>query len=153
MSEKKEKFRIFKPTYTDRKTGQKKEAARYYIDFRDHVNARHGWPAYNSERQTRKLAERIIELVGAKRDGDKLDKKQTDFVESLPDDIRDNLIKADVVDRQQILRGHALLTHLEGEKDDDGNVTTPGYRQSLQAKGRTSDHVELTISRAKRLVE
>src|SRR5438874_1247379 len=99
MAEVKEKFRIFKPTYTDRKSGDKRTAAKFYIDFRDHVNARHGWPAYTSERQTRKLAERIIELVGAKRDGDKLDKKQTDFIDSVPDDIRVKLIETAIIDQ------------------------------------------------------
>src|SRR4051812_45398387 len=108
-----EDFRIYKPTYIDPKTKERKEMANYYIQFRDHLNTRWRWPAYASERQTHKLAEWIIELVGVRRMDRDLDERQTRFVESLSDDLRAKLIKASIIHPQPTIRGGVLLAHLE----------------------------------------
>jgi integrase len=153
MSEVNDDFRIFKRTYRDRQTSELVKTDDWYIQFRDHLRVQHRWPAFASERQSRKLAEKLMELVGARRSGEPLTDKQTAFLETIPDELRDRLVAAGIIDRQSVLRGGPLLAHLEGQKGEEGKLITPGYQQALQAKGGTPQHVKSTIDRVKRIID
>ncbi len=147
-------FKIFKPKYTDRKTGQAVESETYYIRFTDHVGGRQRWPISPDHKTTHNAGLRIVELVRCRRDGDPLPPKLLKWVDGAPEDLRDRLNAAGVIDPEHIAKGEPLVVHLDGKKDEAGKVTMPGYRQHLTA-GRTDreEYADLLIGRVKRIID
>jgi len=62
-------------------------------------------------------------------------------------------VDAGLIDANETAKGEPLQVHLEGKTDADGAIIMPGYKQHLEAKGDTADHVTLTVSRIRHLFE
>jgi integrase len=58
-------MRVFKPTYTDRETGQAKQCSVYYIAFKDGQGIQRRLPAFTYETSTNTLAVKLNELLAA----------------------------------------------------------------------------------------
>ena len=59
----KQPYRIFRPTYTDKVSGERRHSPTYNIAFRDHHKCRKTIAGHEDEERTRRIAVRIIELV------------------------------------------------------------------------------------------
>ena len=70
-----------------------------------------------------------------------------------PPDLHEKLVNAGVIDSPDLAQGEPLFVHLEGRADAAGAVTFPGYRQHLLSEGDTTEHVELTVGRIRRVLD
>ena len=147
-------FSLFKPTYTDRHTGQQRQAASHYIKFADHNGTRRRWPAFPDERHSVALGKRIGELVDCRITGDPLSEKLLKWLDSIPEELREKLAAADIIDTGSLAIREPLSVHLDGKKDADGKIILPGWRQHLTA-GRTDrdEYAELLIGRVRRVFD
>jgi len=147
-------FKIFKPKYTDRKTGQAVESDTYYVEFRDHVAGRQRWPISKDYKAAHRAGLRIDDLVRCRRDGDPIPAKLLSWFDVAPQDLRKRLNEAGIIDPEHVAKGEPLAVHLDGKKDEAGLMTMPGYRQHLTA-GRTDreEYAELLIGRVKRIID
>lgn len=146
-------YRLFKTTFTDRKTGKQKEAADYYVEFRDHLNTRHRWPAFAHRDDSDTLARRIVELVRCRRTGDPIEGRTARWLAVASSALRQKLIAAGIIDAPNVTADEPLISHLEGKTDEAGKTALPGYRQHLLNEGDTAEHVELTVGRIRKLFD
>jgi integrase len=142
-------YSLFKPTYTGRgkNAGQQVHAKKWYVKFKDHTGLWHRWPAFNDERRSRSLGEYLDEITECRKCGEHPDEKLAKWLDSISSELRNKLTAIDVIGATD---EELLSAHLEGKRDDAGTVIAPGYRQHLEARGDTADHVELTISRCRK---
>ena len=131
-------MRVFRTTYKD-KEGQKRQAKKWYVELRDHLDTVRRIPGFTDKRQTEALGRQIEKLVSGKVAGEKPDTELTRWLENLPARLRHNLVRIGLIDSQRAAAGKSLIEHIED------------FRQSLQAKDNTPEYVELIISRLKRL--
>ena len=59
----------------------------------------------------------------------------------------------DLIDRRTVSAERPLRSHLDGEKDAAGNLTDPGFRQVVEARGVTPGHVHTTCKRVGDLLD
>ena len=141
-------YRLFRPTYTDRTTGQQRESPTYQIAFVDHMKRRQKFTAERRERQSRQIADRLMELIDCRRRGTTPEDRLRIWVETLPERQRERLAEMNLIERQATAGMIAsLVGYLEGRPATDTKPAEPGYRQSLEAKGVTAKHVDLTCKR------
>ncbi len=55
-------YRVFKTTYTDRK-GKPREAAKWYVEFRDHLDTVSRLPAFASKAASEEMGRNLEKLV------------------------------------------------------------------------------------------
>jgi hypothetical protein len=146
-------YRVFRPTYTDKQSGQPRQSPTFNVAFRDHLNRRQTIAGHTNEKRAEKIAERVLELVQCCRDGTAPDAKLLRWLDALPDRTRQRLVSMDLIDPQASCADVPLLAYLEGRKDDGGAVVEPGYLQAMKARGGTGQHVTQTVTRIKRVLE
>src|SRR5688500_4429854 len=109
-------YRVFRPTYTDKSTGQTRTSPAYHVAFRDHLNRRQTLKGATRETGARKLADRVCDLVHCRRAGEPPPPKLQKWLDSLPPKLRRRLIDMDVIDARSACADTPLTVHLEGEK-------------------------------------
>src|SRR5687767_4894384 len=131
-------MRIFRTWYTDKKTGQRRDAAKWYVEFKDHLDRRHRWPAFPDERRSYAFGAKVEKLVSVRSGGGELE-------------------QIGLLDGQAHARRMAavkpLIVHLEGLRDLDGKTIDSGFKQALESKGNSGRHVALIVLRAKKIIE
>ena len=133
-------MRVFRAGYTD-KSGQKRQAQKWYIELRDHLDTVRRIPGFTDKRQTENLGRQIEKLVRSKVAGEKPDTELSRWLENIPERLRKNLVRIGLIDPQRAAAGKILKKHL-----DD-------FRACLQAKGNTQQYVNLVTLRATRVIE
>ena len=134
-------MRIFKPAYKDRQ-GKQRQAAKWYVEFRDHNQTTRRVPAFSSKSASQEMGRNLVKLVGYyEATGGQTDPALTRWLCDLPQKVRDKLISIGLVDPQRVAVSKPLLDHLED------------FRVSLEAKGCSVRHVELVTGRARRVIE
>jgi len=105
-------MRIYKPAYKDKRSGKKKNCQYWHIDFTDNQQIRRRLPAFSNKRATEKAAERIEELLSS---GGILSPELQQWIEKIPEKIRENLIRLGVIDSRRLLNqlGKELTGHIE----------------------------------------
>ena len=146
-------YRIVQPVYTDKRTKEQRRSDTYHVAFRDHLNRRQSVAGTTRENVTRKIAERVGELVECRRNGEGPGGKLQRWVEALPPKLRERLEAMELIDRQAVHAGKPLLAHLDGTTDAEGKVTMPGFRQALLARGVTANHVDVTTKRVRTILD
>ena len=146
-------YRLFKPTYTAR-DGRQATAERFYIAFKDHLNTRRRWPAFSDEKRSRAVAEKIRQLVEHRTAGTTPDERLFKWVEAAPQNLREKLSEAGLIETGELARREPLAVHLDGKVDEQGNVVVSGWRQSLLA-GRSDreGYADLMVGRPKRVFD
>jgi len=139
-------MRVFQSTYKDR-TGATRKTQRWYIELQDHRGTRRRIPAYTDRKQSEAVGRNVERLARLKVAGEALDPTLTKWVEGLPSKLRKVLGRIGLLDAAKTAALRPLREHLDGAPD------TPGFRQALEAKGATQDYVELTVNRAKCVIE
>ena len=85
-------YRLAKPTFKNKATGERQKTAKWYIAFVDQHGAERRLPADSSESASHQLGERLARLVGYyKLSGGQIDPTLSAWLNSLPGAIRERL--------------------------------------------------------------
>ena len=147
------RYRLFKPTYTDRATGQPRQSDTYNVAFRDHLHRRHTIAASVREREAAAIAQKIMELVDCRRTGEPMGERLRKWVEAQSEKLTRRLAEIEIIDPLATSIDTPLLEHLDGKIDGDGKLIEPGFKQALEARGNTAIHVKVTTDRVRRILD
>src|SRR5215813_4781525 len=101
-------YRLFKTSYTDRK-GRKKEAAKWYVEFRDHLDTVRRLPAFASKSASEEFGRNVVKLAAYhKGSGGQQDPALTRWVEGLPRAAREKLVSIGLLDAERAAAGKPL---------------------------------------------
>src|SRR3954451_24503988 len=106
-------FRIFKTTYTDRK-GERKEAAKLYVKFTDHLGTVRRLPAFTSKAASEEMGRNLVKLVeyhGAT--GGQVDPALSRWLATLPERTRDKLVSIGLLEAQRVAASKPLREHVD----------------------------------------
>jgi integrase len=146
-------YRLFKNPYVDRKTGGRRMGEAWNVAFRDHLNRRQSVAGSVRERDAHTLAGQIGELVRCRSTGEPLPAKLMKWLDSMPVGLRKRLTEMDLIDARMLDAGKTLAQHLDGRFDAEGKLIDPGFKQALQARGNTENHVKVTTDRVRRIID
>ena len=133
-------MRVFKPTYTNR-TGKKQRTSKWYIDFIDHIELRHRFPAFTDKRQSQTLGENVEALVNCKIASQRPDRELQAWLAGLPYRLMRKLLSWGLVDCQRAEGGKPLTEHLEN------------WKNSLVASGCTQKHLKSMLPRVEKTIK
>src|SRR5690349_7434709 len=123
-------MRIFRITYKD-KRGHTKTAAKWYIEFKDHLDTIRRLPAFTSKAASEEFGRNVVRLVDYhKATGGQVDPSLSRWLTDLPAQTRDRLVSIGLLDAQRVASSKLLSDHL-----DD-------FTAALTAKGNSPFHVE-----------
>lgn len=118
----------YRPTYSDKRTGERRQQRTFWIEFVDHRDRRRSLAGFTSRRATEDL-ERICEaLVAARATNKPPDKRTAEDLGRLPPKIRERLAAFDLIDATQ----HAASRPIADVIAD--------FDKHLQDKGTTAKH-------------
>ncbi len=134
-------MRVFRTTYKDRK-GHTREAAKWYVEFRDQLETIRRIPGFTSKAASEELGRNFDRLVGYYRSsGQQLDPALADWLAGLPEYIRKKLVSIGLVRPERVAVTKPLAEHLAD------------FQKALQGKSCTDCHAELVTVRARRIIE
>jgi integrase len=134
-------MRVFKTTYKDRK-GRTKEAARWYVEFRDQLDTVRRLPAFVSKAASEELGRNLDKLVAFhKSSGGQTDPALTRFLTGLESRTLASLVKIGLLAPDRVAVAKPLSAHL-----DD-------FAGALTAKGNSVFHVDVVVGRARRVFD
>jgi len=135
-------MRLFKARYRDRRTGQRRQASRWYIGIM--VNGRERkFRGYADKRATRVLGERLTDLAGLRESGLEPDAGLAKWIRGLPDDMKARLADLELIDARFVTITQSLKEHLQGYKA----ALLNGSASPRQKGPDTPDHVRLIEKR------
>jgi integrase len=141
-------MRVFKTTYTDRKSGRQVKSSKWYLEFRDQNRILRRWPAFEKKSDTDNYARHLAELVRCRRAHESPDGALASWIDSLPADWRERLVALELLDARRLAAAKPLLDHLIGETPaGELLVTNPGFLHHLTSKGGTPQHARQTVNR------
>ncbi len=133
-------MRIYKPTYKN-KSGKTKRLKKWWVELRDHLQIVRRFPAFADRDESEILGRKIEKLVVCKLNHEPPDRVLSEWIEHMPEKLRDRLVKIGLIDSKRAAAGRPLLDHLAD------------FKKSLLAKGRTEKHANQTTSRIRRVIE
>ena len=134
-------MRIFKTTYKDRK-GRTREAADWYVEFRDHNATVRRLPAFTSKAASEEMGRNLVKLVEFhKGSGGQTDPALSRWLADLPERTRAKLVSIGLLSAERAAVSKPLADHVED------------FGKALQAKGNSPEHVKLVTARVRRIVE
>ena len=124
-------MKVYKHTYIDKKSGERKECKRWYLSFTDKKQTRRQLPAFSDKKASERAALMIELLLSAQGF---IDRDLQKWIEEIPVTMRNRLIKWDLIGDGKAAKnfGKSLLVHLED------------YRGGLLATGRKAKYVGQT---------
>src|SRR5262249_20272613 len=135
-------MRVFRTTFKDKKTGRTKEAPKWYVEFRDHLECVRRLPAFESKAASAEMGRNIDKLVAYyKASGGQTDPALTRFLSGLPIKTRERLVSIGLLAADRVAVAKPLADHLAD------------FAAALTAKGNTVRHVELVTGRARRVFD
>jgi len=135
-------MRLFKGTYLDPTTGRRVPAARWSLDFTDHLQRRQRIGLAITDRRACEAIGRNVEaLVSRKLAGLGPDAELTRWLEVIPGALRDKLAAIGLLSGERAAGGKPLRGHVED------------FRQCLLARGNTVKHADLTAQRVRRIFD
>ena len=133
-------MRVFKTTYKDRK-GRTQKAARWYVEFRDHLETVRRLPAFESKAASEELGRNLDKLVAFhKSSGGQTDPALTRFLAGLEARTLASIVRIGLLAPDRVAVAKPLSAHL-----DD-------FAVAIRAKGNSTRHVELLTARARKLL-
>jgi len=133
-------MRVFRTSYRD-KNGQVRQAKKWYIELRDHLQTVRRFPAFTDKTQSEALGRQIERLVRYRVSGEPLNPALSRWLEQIPARMRDRLAKIGLLDLSRAAAAKPLDDHLAD------------FRQALTDKGNTPAQIDLTIARVERIAE
>lgn len=131
-------MRIYKPTYKGT-TGEVREVKKFWIETTDHLEKIRRFAGFTDRKQTAKLGEKIEKLVVHRKNNEPPDRALSEWIERIPAQLRNQLVKIGILTPDRANIGKAL-----SENIDD-------YRKSLEARNRSRQYINETISAVKRI--
>ena len=137
-------MRVFRTSYRGRE-GQVKQAPKWYIELRDHLQTVRRFPAFPDKNKGKALSlalgKQIERLVRFKVAGEQPDPQSSHWIETIPARLRQRLGDIGLLDAERASGGKLLSEHLED------------FQQALADKGDTAKHGGETVSKVKRIIE
>ncbi len=134
-------MRVFKQSYNDKSTGEKKKTAKWYVEFRDHNQTVRRLPTFRDKAMADQFKRRLAMLVEYRTNGERLDTDLMRWLETIPAPLRDKLAGYDLLDARSIAATRGLLDHL-----DD-------FKRTLEAKGTSIKQAQQVYNRLKRVFD
>ncbi len=132
-------MRVYRVKYKDR-DGQKRTAAKWYIDISDHNQLRHKIPAFTDKRLSEGLGRNIEALINCRIAGLEPDAKLNQWIETLPDSLLRKFVSWGLIEGQRTEITKPLTEHISD------------YVKILEAKGYSRDYVVRSRNRLKKIV-
>ena len=133
-------MRLFKPRYRDRKTGQGRTAAKWYVELTDHMGTRRRIPGFADKGASESFGRRLERLAAHRATGEPLPKDMQTWLESLAPRMQRRLADIGLFDRARAGVLAPLAEHIEA------------YRAHLTATGASARYVKLTVAQVERVV-
>lgn len=133
-------MRVFRATYKDRQ-GRRREAAKWYIEFSDHLEAIRRLPAFTDKKQSEEFGRKIEKLVACRVNDEAPDLGLSRWLESLPKSVRTKLARIGLVSALRLTATAPLADHIAD------------FHKALTAKGSSGRHADLTLQRLQTLCE
>jgi len=133
-------MRVFRTSYTAR-DGRAKQAAKWYVEVRDHLSAVRRFPAFTDKGQSETLGRQIERLIRYRACGDQPDVQLSRWLEQIPGPLLNKLVSIGILDPRRAAASKTLARHI-----DD-------FRQCLLDKGDTEKQATQVTSRVTRIVE
>lgn len=136
-------MKIYKPQFTDKRTGKKKKCSHWYIHFTDNKQIRRQLPAFANKQSTERAAQKIQELLSA---CGILSPDLQKWIEEIPGTMRKRLVQFGLIDNRRISEniGKTLKTHLG---DFCEGLAADGRKEYY--KNQTKRHIETIIEGCK----
>lgn len=128
-------MRTFQSTYRDRKTGETRATARWYVEIRLDGRPRRV-PAFSDRKSSEALGRSIEALARCKAGGERPDAGLSKWLEGLPRRLRDVLARIGLLDGCRAAALEPLLVHLDGVTDAEGRRYPCGLSSSPGGQGR-----------------
>ena len=153
-------MRVFKQRYT--RDGETKLSEKWYVEIRDHRQHVRRIPGFTDRGQTQKLGRRIEKLVASRVLNVSLDPDLSRWMETINADLRDRLVKFGLIDGKTVTNAKPLVCrncNSTGKRIADKSACTchgehlSAFRQFLESKGNTPEHVELVTVRVRRILD
>jgi len=127
--------------YKDAK-GRKREAAKWYLEFRDHNETVRRLPAFTSRAASEEMGRNLEKLIGYhKGSGGQVDPALVRWLATVPERTRAKLVAIGLLDPERVAVSKPLTEHLND------------WTEALKAKGCSTRHVELVVSRVRKIVD
>ena len=105
-------MRVFKTTYKTR-DGKRRQAAKWYVEFRDHLETVRRLPAFMDKKQSEELGRKIEKLLACRANGEAPDVALSRWLESMPGRIRGKLADIGILDSRTVAAGEPLAEHVD----------------------------------------
>ena len=115
-------MRIYKPSHKTQ-TGDTKQSAKYYVEVRDHLGMARKYPGCSDKRLTLTMGQHIEMLAAFKRAGQPPDAPLCQWVQGVPDSLRNRLAKIGLLDPNRAAAGKPLAEHLDDYRQFIGDMT------------------------------
>lgn len=150
-------MRIFQPSYTSPSTGKSGRSKTYHIAFTDHLGRRQTVAGYRERRHTESLQRNLERLIDHKVTGNPLHSDVRGWLDTIPNELRDRLLKMDLVDAGMVSVDTPLLDHLEEpekipDDEEEKRGRLPSYEEVIRSRGTTDAHVTAVIGRIRRVL-
>lgn len=133
-------MRVFKATYKDRK-GHTREAAAWYVEFRDHLETVRRLPAFPSKAASEEMGRNLEKLVAYHKASDgQTDPALTRFLAGLRARTREKLVSIGLMDPERAGAGKLLADHLED------------FHADLLNKGTSAKQAGQVVARIRRVL-
>ena len=134
-------FRVFKTTYKDRK-GKTQEAAKWYVEFRDHLDTVRRLPGFASKSASEEMGRNLLRLVEFnKGTGGQVDPALSRWLTGLPETIKTKLAEIGLLDRERVAVTKLLVDHLAD------------WTKALEAKANSPAHVQTLTNRVRKIID
>src|SRR5262245_42377381 len=128
-------MRVFRTTYKD-KRGRTKQAAKWYVEFKDQKDYVRRLPAFASRAASEEKGRNLVKLVDYhKGTGGQIDPALSQWLSGLPQSVREKLVNIGLLDSERAAANKGLLEHL-----DD-------WAAALRAKGTSAFHIGMVTAR------
>jgi integrase len=133
-------YRLYKNSYRDRQ-GRTKQSAKWYVEFRDHLETVRRMPAFTSKSASEEVGRNLVKLVDYHRGtGGQTDPALSKWLSGLPAKTREHLVAIGLLSADRVAVAKPLAEHLAD------------FEAALLAKGNTAFHAELVASRARKVL-
>ncbi len=131
-------MRIYKPT-REGKRGASISYKRWYVELRDHQGIVRRLAGFTDWTATDELGRKLVRIVQLRAAGEPPTGELARYVETMPASVREKLATWSVLDARRVAASRPLEDLVQE------------WRRSIEARERTSKHVEHSIGRARRL--
>jgi integrase len=133
-------MRVYKNSYKDRQ-GVRHQTKLWYIECRDHHRHVRRLPAFKDKAASESLGRQLEKLVSFRVSNGVLDPAMLKWLESVPVDIRNLLVRWGILEKDQATVGQPLRVHLAD------------FLATLRSHGITEAHSKRVTNRARKVIE